>query len=301
MKLLVTGATGQVGWELARSLVPLGTVVALDRERCDLSQPGRLAAAVREIEPDIIVNAAAYTNVDLAEREETLAFTVNGEAVGVLAECARRAGAILVHYSTDYVFDGRKDSAYTEDDAPGPLNAYGRSKLAGEFALRQVGCAHVILRTSWVYAARRHNFLRTILLLAGEREELRVVGDQVGAPTWARQIADATTRIIEAIVREREEGRFASGLYHMTASGAASWHAFAQTILEVAKRQGLCGTDHGPRLRAIRSEDYPSAAARPRNSRLANDRVRARYAIALPDWKKGLGLCLADMRLPARP
>jgi dTDP-4-dehydrorhamnose reductase len=301
MKLLVTGAAGQVGWELARSLVPLGTVVALDRERCNLAQPQRLAAVVREVEPAVIVNAAAYTDVDRAEREEELAFAVNGEAVGVLAECARRTGAVLLHYSTDYVFDGRKDSPYTEDDTPCPLNAYGRSKLAGETAVRQVGCAYVVLRTSWIYCARRHNFLRTILRLAGERDELRVVADQIGAPTWARHVADATARIVEAVTREREEDRFASGLYNMTASGAASWHAFAQTILEAAKRDGLCGTARGPRLCAIRSEDYPSPAIRPKNSRLANDRLRARYAIALPDWKRGLDLCLADLGQPAQP
>jgi len=192
MRLLVTGANGQVGWELSRNLKPLGDVVALDRRQCDLSQPELLPTVIRSIKPDVIVNAAAYTTVDKAEQEERLATTVNGTAVGVLADESRKAGILLVHYSTDYVFDGDKPSPYTEQDEPHPINAYGRSKLAGETAMRQAGGAYTVLRTSWVYAGRGRNFVRTILRLAGERDELRIVDDQIGTPTWARSIADAT-------------------------------------------------------------------------------------------------------------
>ncbi|HRP98257.1 MAG TPA: dTDP-4-dehydrorhamnose reductase, partial [Rhodocyclaceae bacterium] len=202
MRLMVTGATGQVGFELARSLMPLGEVVALDRRACDLAQPLSLAAVVTRVAPDVIVNAAAYTAVDRAEAEEALATTINAEAPAVLAGAARAAGALLVHYSTDYVFDGAKAGAWREDDAVAPLNAYGRSKLAGERAIAASGCDHLILRTSWVYAARGANFVRTMLRLGAERERLAVVADQLGAPTWARNIADATAHVVAAAQRE---------------------------------------------------------------------------------------------------
>jgi dTDP-4-dehydrorhamnose reductase len=187
MKLLVTGASGQVGWELVRSLMPLGEVVACDRTQCDLLRPDSLADVVANASPDVIVNAAAYTAVDKAESEEALAHIVNGAAVKALASAAQAAGALLVHYSTDYVFNGRKGAPYVEDDEPNPINAYGRSKLAGERAIRNSGCEYLIFRTSWVYAARGRNFLRTMLRLAGERDELDVVADQIGTPTWARK------------------------------------------------------------------------------------------------------------------
>jgi dTDP-4-dehydrorhamnose reductase len=296
MKLLVTGANGQVGSELRRSLAALGNVIALDRSQCDLSRPERLPELVRRLRPDVIVNAAAYTAVDDAEREEALATIVNGTAAGVLAREAARAGALLVHYSTDYVFDGRKDAPYTEDDPPSPVNAYGRSKLAGEIALRQAGGAHLILRTSWVYGVRGRNFLRTILALLRERDELRIVADQIGAPTWAAEIAQATAAVIEAAAHERAEGRFASGLFHLTASGATSWHGFAAAILAGARRGGLVGGGQAPRLVAVGSEEYPRPAARPKNSRLAGGRLRARFGVALPGWEEGLGLCLEEMR-----
>lgn len=300
MRLLVTGAKGQLGWELSHSLTSLGEVIALGRERCDLAQPERLPDIIRGINPDVIVNAAAYTAVDKAEQEEELALTVNGKSVGVLSQEAHRAGALLVHYSTDYVFDGKKNAPYTEEDVPCPINAYGRSKLAGDTAIRELAGAYVILRTSWIYAGRGHNFVRTILRLAHERKELQIVADQVGAPTWARDIADATAVIIQAIVRERAEGRFASGLFNLTASGVASRHGFAQAILELVKSNGLfCGNDL-PQLHPIRSEDYPLPAARPKNSRLAGDRVRDQFAVSLPDWKQALALCLAEMQSRAQ-
>jgi dTDP-4-dehydrorhamnose reductase len=251
---------------------------------------------IRDLRPDVIVNAAAYTAVDDAEREEALATTVNGAAVGVLAEEARRAGALLIHYSTDYVFDGRKDAPYGEDDPPCPVNAYGRSKLAGEIAIRQAGGPHVVLRTSWVYDARGRNFLRTILGLLRERDELQIVADQIGAPTPAAGIARATAAIVAAACRERAEGRFVPGLFHLTASGATSWHGFATAILDSARRQGLLAAGRVPRLVPVASEDYPRPAARPKNSRLAGDRLKGRFGVALPHWEEGMSLCLEEMR-----
>ncbi|HKV55968.1 MAG TPA: dTDP-4-dehydrorhamnose reductase, partial [Candidatus Binataceae bacterium] len=212
MKLLVTGANGQVGWELRRSLLPLGEVVALDRNACDLSRPQELIRIIRGVRPDVIVNAAAYTAVDKAEEEEALATEINGAAAGVIADEARKLGALLIHYSTDYVFDGAKTDAYTEDDPPHPINAYGRSKLAGERAIEQCGGRYLILRTSWVYAARGHNFLRTILRLARERDELRIVADQIGAPTWASDIASVTAAIAQQTSGQRNVGSFSSGI-----------------------------------------------------------------------------------------
>lgn len=296
MRLMVTGANGQVGWELNRSLTVLGDVVALDRRQCDLSRPDQLPKLISDLKPDIIVNAAAYTAVDDAEREETLATTVNGTAVGVMAQEACRIGALLVHYSTDYVFDGLKDGPYTEEDPPHPINAYGRSKLKGEIAARDAGSSYLILRTSWVYGARGRNFLRTILRLSREREELRIVADQIGAPTSAPQIAQATAVAIAAAIRERADGHFASGLFHLTASGATSWHGFAAAILEGATRHALLAPSRAPCLVPIASEDYPRPAARPKNSRLVGDRLRRRFGIALPCWKEGLSLCLEEMR-----
>jgi dTDP-4-dehydrorhamnose reductase len=296
MRLLVTGANGQIGWELDRGLAALGNVIALDRWQCDLSRPERLPKLIRSLKPDVIVNAAAYTAVDDAEREERLATTVNGTAVDVMAQEARRTGALLVHYSTDYVFDGLKDAPYEEEDPPHPVNAYGRSKLAGEIAVQQAGGSYLILRTSWVYSARGRNFLRTILRLLREREELRIVADQVGAPTSAAQIARVTAAILGAAVRECADGRFTSGLFHLTASGATSWHGFAEAILKGAMQAALLAPGRAPRLVPIASEDYPLPAARPKNSRLACDRLNRRFGIALPCWKEGLSLCIEEMR-----
>jgi dTDP-4-dehydrorhamnose reductase len=290
MRLVLTGATGQVGGALARSLRPLGEVVALDRARLDLTQPDRIAATIAALAPNAIVNAAADTAVDKAEAEPDLAMTVNGTAVGALAEAARRADALLVHYSTDYVFDGRKTAPYDEDDPPNPLNSYGRSKLAGETAIRAAGCDHLILRTSWIYAARGRNFLRTVLRLAEERDELRIVADQVGAPTWAESVAQGTASILAQAMAERARGAFASGIYHLTASGAVSWHGFAEAILAGATERAL--VRRRPRLVAIATEDYPTAAPRPRNSRLSDARLRARFGLALPDWREDLARCL---------
>jgi dTDP-4-dehydrorhamnose reductase len=295
MRLMVTGANGQVGWELGHSLAALGNVVALDRRQCDLSRPEELPKLISALKPDVIVNAAAYTAVDDAEREEILATTVNGTAVGVIAQEAHRTGALLVHYSTDYVFDGLKDSPYEEEDPPRPLNAYGRSKLKGEIAVQQAGGSYLILRTSWVYGARGRNFLRTMLRLLRERDELRIVADQIGGPTSAAQVARASAVAIEAAIGERTEGRFASGLFHLTASGATSWHGFAAAILEGATGRGLLPASCAPRLVPIASKDYPLPAARPKNSRLAGVRLQRRFGIALPCWTEGLSLCLEEI------
>jgi len=294
VRLLVTGAAGQVGWELGRSLAPLGEVIALSREQCDLSKPQNLPGIVASAKPDVVINAAAYTAVDRAEQEEALATQINGEAVGVLAEATRGLGALFLHYSTDYVFDGTKGSPYTEDDHPHPINAYGRSKLAGERAVAQCGGRYLILRTSWVYAARGRNFLRTVLRLAGERDELRMVDDQVGAPTWARDIADATAAIIGR-VRDADDA-FAPGIFNLTASGATSWCGFARAILDEAeKRPGLLR--QRPRLQPIASADYPVPAARPMNSRLSGTQLRESFGIALPDWRQSLSQCMLDPAL----
>jgi dTDP-4-dehydrorhamnose reductase len=288
LRLLVTGATGQVGWELARSLMPLGEVIAVDRSRCDLSRPETLRTVVQDVRPDVIVNAAAYTAVDRAEQEECLAMIVNGTSVGVLAEQARKTGALLVHYSTDYVFDGKKPEPYVEDDAPNPLNAYGRSKLAGEAAIREANCAYLILRTSWVYAARGHNFVKTILRLARERDELNIVDDQFGAPTSARFIADTTAHIVRHAQRERIAGNYTSGTRHLTTAGATSWHGFAVAIAQTAARFDLLDSNRLPRINPVPSSAYPLPAARPVNSRLDCRLFRDQLDLTLPEWRQPL-------------
>ena len=295
MRLMLTGANGQVGWELRRSLMPIGEVIAKDRSGCDLSRPRDLPRIIRELNPDIIVNAAAYTAVDRAEQEGQLATVVNGTAVGVLADEARKSGALVIHYSTDYVFDGTKASPYTEDDPPNPINAYGRSKLAGGRAVGEAAGNHLILRTCWVYAARGQNFLRTVLRLARQRDELRIVADQVGAPTWAREIANATAHIVQRACGERERGGFTSGVFNVTAAGATNWHGFAEAILDQAMSRGLLR--NRPKVHPISSLEYPLPATRPKNSRLAGDRLHERFGIALADWKQALALCMQEETL----
>ncbi|NMG28673.1 dTDP-4-dehydrorhamnose reductase [Aromatoleum evansii] len=295
MKLLVTGANGQVGWELARSLMPLGEVIALDRRRCDLSRPETLAALVADLAPDVIVNAAAYTAVDKAESEEALATTINGAAPGELARAAKSVGALLIHYSTDYVFDGSKSGPYTEDDPVAPVNAYGRSKLAGEVAIRESGCDHLILRTTWVFAARGGNFVRTMLRLGAERELLRVVADQHGAPTWARNIADATAHVVTRAQRERCEGDFASGIFNLASAGETNWHGFAEAIFATARTALPELTMKVASVEPIPASAYPTPAARPANSRLSADRLAARFGIAMPQWQDALRRCLEDI------
>lgn len=294
-RILLLGASGQVGWELARSLQPLGEVVACGRERANLLEPSGLAALVAEIGPRVVVNAAAWTAVDAAEQEPDLAMTVNGVAPGLLAEAARRTGALFVHYSTDYVFDGSGTEPRSENEGVAPINAYGRSKLAGEENVAAAGGNWLVLRTSWVYAARGKNFVRTMLRLGAERESLRVVDDQIGAPTSARSIADATAHIVRGALLERERNCFRPELMHLCASGETSWYGFAQAIFE--RWRILVGDDplKIEELIPVPSASYPMPAKRPLNSRLDCSRLRERYALQLPDWRVGLALVLQEL------
>lgn len=290
--ILLTGRDGQVGWELQHTLAPLGRIVACGRGELDLASPDVIRARVRELKPDIIVNAAAYTAVDKAESEPDLAMAVNGTAPGILAEEARRLGALLVHYSTDYVFDGEKTEPYVETDPTNPINEYGRSKLAGEQAVAAAGCAHLIFRTSWVYGARGKNFLLTILRLARERDELRVVADQVGAPTSAPLIAGATAQAIgEARQWPREPGP-EWGVYHLAAGGKTSWFGFTQAILE---RAGFI-LGAVPGLTPIPTSEYPTPARRPRYSVLECGKLRARFRITPATWEQALDEVIAGLR-----
>ena len=286
MKIMLTGANGQVGWELARSLMPLGEVIALNRKQCDLSQPELLPEIVHKIQPDVIVNAAAYTAVDKAEEEEALATTINGTAVGVLAEEAKKRDALLVHYSTDYVFDGTKATPYTEDDTPNPINAYGRSKLAGENAVQQVAGDYLIFRTSWVYASRGANFAETMLRLARERDELRVVDDQFGAPTSAELIADVTALALFRIKFNPIVAKQTSGIYHLIASGKTSWHGYTQWVLETAIKNGQSLRVSPDQVVAIPTVEFPLPAKRPANSCMETSKLRSTFDMVLPQWQQ---------------
>lgn len=298
MKLLVTGAAGQVGWELARLLPALGDVVALDLEGIDLARAEDVRRVLREVRPDVVVNAAAYTAVDKAESEPELARLVNGVAPGVMAEELRATGGLLVHYSTDYVFDGTRHGAYTEEDAPNPMSVYGATKVEGERAIQAAGGAHLILRTSWVYGARGKNFLLTMLRLFAERDEVRVVDDQHGGPTWCRWLAEATARVLGACLtdpasRARLEREW-SGIYHMTAGGETSWFGFASAIHALRYAEGA---ESAPRLVPIATADYPLPATRPANSVLSNAKVEARFGVSQLPWSDQLSQCMAAMEL----
>ncbi len=294
MKILLFGKNGQVGWELNRSLQPLGEVIAFDRGDADFSNSENLRNIVREIKPDVIVNAVAYTAVDKAEKEEKLAAKINGFAPGVLADEALKIKALLVHYSTDYVFDGSKTSPYVETDEPNPINVYGRTKLAGEVSVKLSGCDHLIFRTSWVYASRANNFMLTMLKLAREKEELSVVADQIGAPTSARLIADVTLLCIQQALRERAAGTFTSDLFHLTASGHTSWHGFTKEIIHLAENS-MNLTLKIKEIRKIPTSSYPTPAVRPINSQLALTKLENTFNIELPDWKSTLTLCMNEL------
>lgn len=292
-RLLVTGKNGQVGWELQRSLQCLGDVIAVDRAHFDLAQPETLSAKLDALAPDVIVNAAAYTAVDKAESEEILATRVNGEAPGVIAAWAAKHGALMLHYSTDYVFDGSGVEPWQPADTPAPLSAYGRSKRAGELAVAAAGGDHLILRTSWVFASRGRNFLLTMLRLAAEREELRIVDDQWGAPTSARLIADATAHVIAGALAERRRSAFRSEVAHLTATGATTWYGFAAAIVDSARQAGR--PIKATSLLPIPSSAYPTPARRPCNSRLDCTRLCERFDLVLPDWHYGLSVCLEEL------
>lgn len=288
MKILLLGANGQVGHELRRSLAPLGETVVTTRagildgnecEQADFDLPGSLPVLMERIAPDVVVNAAAYTAVDRAENEPDAAFRANAESPARLAEACAGSGALLVHYSTDYVFDGESDRPYREEDTTGPLGVYGRTKLEGEQAIRNSGCRHLIFRTAWVYGSYGANFMRTMLRLGSERDELRVVADQLGTPTPARLIADVTTAVL------RDDPRH-SGVWHLTATSETSWHGFAVEIFRQALANGLI--DHAPRVTPIATSEYPTPARRPRYSCLDTTRLKEDFGIDLPDWKKAL-------------
>jgi dTDP-4-dehydrorhamnose reductase len=310
--ILLTGKNGQIGAELLRFLPQLGEVVALDREQLDLSKPDDISRAIREIRPQIIVNAAAYTAVDQAETDEAMAQAVNGEAPGAMAKEAKKIGAALVHYSTDYIFDGSKKAPYDETDAANPINVYGKTKLAGEQAIRSSGVAHLIFRTAWVYATRGRNFLLTILRLATEREELRIVSDQVGAPTCASDVAAATSKILTGICG-RNNGSFVfseiGGIYHMSAAGQTTWYDFANTILEKAGASSqdlawLAAATQGRQLIARRvvpipAEEFRSPTHRPAYSVLSNSRLVKTFGVALPDWRTQLQRCFLSDSIAA--
>jgi dTDP-4-dehydrorhamnose reductase len=297
-KILLTGKNGQVGWELQRTLASLGNVIAVGQRELNLADPDSIRKIVREVRPGLIVNAAAYTAVDKAESELDLAMAVNGVAPGVMAEEAKRLNAAIIHYSTDYVFDGVKESPYAEDDAPNPLNVYGRTKLTGEQAIQAAGAPHLILRTSWVYGARGRNFLLTILRLAREKSELKIVDDQVGASTWSRLLAEVTSQMVvqffSPLCRPAVSLADISGIYHVTPAGSTSWHGFAAKILEGASRQAI---PVSPKLSPIPTSEYPLPATRPRNSCLSNEKLARTFGLALPSWEESLALCLQEMNM----
>jgi len=294
MKLLLLGCKGQVGWELQRALAPLGEVVACDfdsppEQRADFTAPESLVALIDRVRPDAIVNAAAHTAVDKAEAEPELARTINAAAPAVLAREAAARGALLVHYSTDYVFDGSGSTPRDESAPTAPLSVYGRTKLEGEQAIRASGCTHLILRTSWVYAARGGNFARTMLRLAAEREELKVIDDQVGAPTGAELLADVTAH---ALVRVRAESAL-GGLYHCVAAGETSWHGYARHVIDAARAAGRPLAVKA--MHAIPTSAYPTPAQRPLNSRLAARKLEATFGLVMPPWQRGVDRMLAEI------
>ena len=294
MKILLLGKNGQVGWELQRALQPLGTVIALDRKGegglvGDLSDLQGLRRTLCDLRPDVVVNAAAYTAVDKAESEPALARRINTEAPEVIARCVAKLGGWMVHYSTDYVFDGSGSQSWREGDPTGPLSVYGQSKLEGECAIQASGCKHLIFRTSWVYAARGGNFAKTMLRLAAEREELRVIDDQIGAPTGAELIADVTALTLRTAQNRPET----SGLYHLAAAGEVSWHGYATLVIEQARLRGIPLSVQ--RIIPIATREYPTPAQRPLNSRLDCQKLKSTFRLNLPGWQAGLNRMLIEI------
>jgi dTDP-4-dehydrorhamnose reductase len=298
-RIVVIGRIGQVGWELRHKLACLGQVTAFDYPEIDFRNPDSLLAALRSVEPAVIVNAAAYTAVDKAEEQPDVAMAINGTGPGVIAEEAKRLGSILVHYSTDYVFDGTKQGEYVETDTPNPQNVYGKTKLAGDEAIQASGCEHLILRTSWVYGARGNNFLLTMLKLAAERAELRIVDDQTGAPTTSECIAQGTANILSQVMGPSGavlDGR--SGVYNLTNTGATTWFGFAKALL--TRSAASMGTAL-PTLIPIPTREFPRPAARPTNSRLSCVRIEETFGVCMPEWEDALALVLETLKDGASP
>ncbi len=292
-KILLLGKDGQVGWELQRALAPLGLLTALNRRECDLAEAAQVQAVLEQYEPEVIVNAAAYTAVDQAESDQALAHRINVDAVAELARYAREMGSLLVHYSTDYVFDGTKPEAYVEDDITNPLSVYGQTKLDGENRIRDALCRHLIFRTSWVYAARGGNFARTMLRLASERTALSVIDDQIGAPTSAELIADVTAHALRDVL----SGRAPGGTYHLAAAGETSWYGYAKFVIDRARVQGQTLALAVDGLRPIPASDYPLPAKRPQNSRLNTHLLERSFALKLPQWEDGVARVLDEWRI----
>ena len=294
MNILLFGKGGQVGWELQRSLAVLGRVTALDHDSTDhcgdFANPEGIAATVRALKPDVIVNAAAHTAVDKAESEPELARLLNATTPGVLAREAAALGAWLVHYSTDYVFDGSGERPWVEDDAPAPLSVYGATKLEGEQLIRQAGCQHLILRTSWVYAARGGNFAKTMLRLAQERERLTVIDDQWGAPTSAELLADVTAHALRQLLKRPEDG----GLYHCVAAGETTWHSYAKYVLEHARQAQAAIKIKATEVAPVPTSAFPTPARRPHNSRLNTTRLQTTFGLTLPHWQQGVARMLTE-------
>ena len=293
MNILLLGANGQLGWQLRRALAPLGRLTAWDRsdDGGDLAKPERLVEAVRALRPDVLVNAAAYTAVDRAEQDAAAARHINATAPQAMAQAMAESGGLLVHYSTDFVFDGSGTAPWTEDAPTAPLNVYGSTKLAGELAIRASTCRHLILRTSWVHAARGHNFARTMLRLAAERDSLSVVDDQIGAPTGADLLADITAHALRALTHRPE----LAGTYHACAAGAVSWCDYARHVIGWARARGVALRANADSVQAIRSADYPSPARRPLNSRLDTTRLCASFGLQMPDWRDSVDRMLAEV------
>ena len=289
-KILLLGKDGQVGWELQRALAPLGLLTSLNRAECDLADPVQVQAALETHEPEVIVNAAAYTAVDQAETDQSLARRINVDAVAELALYAREMGSLLVHYSTDYVFDGTKPEAYVEDDITNPLSVYGKTKLDGENRIRDALCRHLIFRTSWVFGARGGNFARTILRLAAERSALSVIDDQIGAPTSAELIADVTAHALRDVL----SGRAPGGTYHLTAAGETSWYGYAKFVIDRARAQGQTLALPADGLKPIPASEYPLPAKRPQNSRLNTQLFERSFALKLPKWEDGVARVLDE-------
>ena len=282
MKILVTGKNGQVGHELQRSLAPLGEIVAVDVEDCDLTNSEQIVALVERVKPGLIVNPAAYTAVDRAEAEQEVAYAINATAPKVLAAQANLLHIPMIHYSTDYVFDGTKLGQYVEEDDPNPQSIYGKTKWQGEKNVRAMCPQHVILRTSWVFGAHGGNFLKTILKLAQEREELKIIADQFGAPTSARLLADSTAAIAKQLLND--DAAMKAGTYHLVASGETTWHGYASKVVELANQLGVKTSVQAQNIQPIPSEAYPLPAPRPKNSRLSTQKIRDTFGIEIPDW-----------------
>jgi len=302
LKIVIIGRNGQLAWEANRRFQGLGEIICIGRPELDLLDLNVMREEIRRIQPNVIVNAAAYTAVDQAESEPEAAMKINSEAPAAMAEEVKRLGALFITYSTDYVFDGKSATPYTESDSLSPLNVYGGSKLNGERAVEAVGGNYLIFRTSWVYGARGKNFLKTILKLAAERPELKIVDDQVGAPTWSRDLADATRKIIEQLAAQSSSAKTSigealgdrRGIYHMTSAGSVSWYGFAAAIVEEMGKRGLSNGALA-KLVPIPGSEYPTPAARPHNSRLCNEKLKNAFGVMLPPWRESLAAVMDEL------